>query len=100
MQKREAGEPDWVNFHLLGGCLLLGIFCKRRCANHWATFSHSTRYVLIFRKHGLGYILGDFFANSSGHPEGKQTLSSVYAVEIMVRAKKLITFIRLESNQH
>jgi hypothetical protein len=25
-------------------------------------------YVLILRKNGLGYILVDFFANSSGHP--------------------------------
>jgi hypothetical protein len=26
-------------------------------------------YVFIFTKNGLGYILGDFFTNSSGHPE-------------------------------
>jgi hypothetical protein len=28
-------------------------------------------YVLIVTKNGLGYILGDFFTNSSGHPVRK-----------------------------
>jgi hypothetical protein len=27
-------------------------------------------YVLILTKNKLGYILGDFFKNSSGHPDG------------------------------
>jgi hypothetical protein len=27
--------------------------------------------VLILTKNGLGYILGDFFTNSSGHPDAK-----------------------------
>jgi hypothetical protein len=34
-----------------------------------ATFFHGTNTVLILAKYGLGYILGDFFTNSSGHPE-------------------------------
>jgi hypothetical protein len=28
-------------------------------------------FVLILRKNGLGYILGDFFTNTSGHPGGE-----------------------------
>jgi hypothetical protein len=36
--------------------------------NICAIFSHENCYVLILTKSGLGYILGDFFINSSGHP--------------------------------
>jgi hypothetical protein len=32
-------------------------------------FYHGNNYVLILTKTVLGYILGDFFTNSSGHPE-------------------------------
>jgi hypothetical protein len=28
-----------------------------------------------FDKNGLGYILGDFFSNTSGHPENRTTFS-------------------------
>jgi hypothetical protein len=38
--------------------------CKSS-SNFFATFFHRT----ILTKHVLGYILGDFFTNSSGHPE-------------------------------
>jgi hypothetical protein len=31
-------------------------------------FPQRTSYVFILTKNGLGYILGDFFTNSSGHP--------------------------------
>jgi hypothetical protein len=31
-------------------------------------FPHGKSYGLIWTKTGLGYILGDFFTNSSGHP--------------------------------
>jgi hypothetical protein len=29
---------------------------------------HGNIYVFVLTKNGLGYILGDFFTNSSGHP--------------------------------
>jgi hypothetical protein len=32
-------------------------------------FPQRSSYVFILAKNGLGYILGDFFTNSSGHPE-------------------------------
>jgi hypothetical protein len=31
-------------------------------------FLHGKIYALVMTKYGLGYVLGDFFANSSGHP--------------------------------
>jgi hypothetical protein len=38
-------------------------------------FFHGKSYALICQKNGLGNILGDFFTNSSGHPDlgGKKT---------------------------
>jgi hypothetical protein len=33
-----------------------------------ATFFRGKMYSLILIENGLGYILGDFFTNSSGHP--------------------------------
>jgi hypothetical protein len=36
----------------------------------WATyFFHSEGMPVIFLQNVFGYILGDFFTNSSGHPE-------------------------------
>jgi hypothetical protein len=34
--------------------------------------SHGNSYVVIFPKNEFGYILGDFFKNASGHPDGKR----------------------------
>jgi hypothetical protein len=36
--------------------------------NFWAIFSYDKSYELISTKIWLGYILGDFQTNSSGHP--------------------------------
>jgi hypothetical protein len=41
---------------------------KRFSSNFWATFVHGKSYVLILTKNCLGFILGDFFTNLSGHP--------------------------------
>jgi hypothetical protein len=40
----------------------------RESANYFATFFHRTKCVSILTEHALGYVLGDFFTNSSGHP--------------------------------
>jgi hypothetical protein len=32
-------------------------------------FFRGKSYVLIWARNGLGYTLGDFLANSSGHPD-------------------------------
>jgi hypothetical protein len=52
-----------------GRSLTLGSFLKIAVVAQFlgATLFHSTSYVLIWAKQGLGYILGDFFTNSSGH---------------------------------
>jgi hypothetical protein len=34
-------------------------------------FPNVTVYVFVLAKNGLGYILGDMFTNSSGHPAGE-----------------------------
>jgi hypothetical protein len=47
-------------------------FVNYRSSSHFlATFSHCCGYALNFTKNGLGYVLGDFFTNSSGHPGRK-----------------------------
>jgi hypothetical protein len=41
-------------------------------------------YALILTKKGLGYILGDFLTNSSGHP-GASSLNTIEAADSDVR---------------
>jgi hypothetical protein len=41
-------------------------------------------YVLILTKYGLGYILGDFFTLSSGHPESNPTTMSYNASVVKI----------------
>jgi hypothetical protein len=38
-----------------------------KIAHYFGSFFNEKSYVLILRKSELGYILGDFFTNSSGH---------------------------------
>jgi hypothetical protein len=51
-----------------------GTFCENyiSCTTSWATFFNGESCVLIIKKIGLGYILGDFFTNASGHPGSEQ----------------------------
>jgi hypothetical protein len=51
----------------------------RSSAHFWATFFHGTSHVSILTKKMLGYILGDFFTNSSGHP-GTNIVLLVYFI--------------------
>jgi hypothetical protein len=51
------------------------VYCRQfienyKCSPQFcaATFFHGEGYALILTKNWLGYILGDFFENSSGHP--------------------------------
>jgi hypothetical protein len=60
----------------LGDYLHLAVFGNNKSSPHfWATQSHSQGYVLILAKNGLGYILGEFFTNSSGHPAPRTAIS-------------------------
>jgi hypothetical protein len=40
----------------------------RSSTKYCGHFFNSASYVLILTRHGLGYILGGIFTNSSGHP--------------------------------
>jgi hypothetical protein len=51
-------------------CLLWAVFFQnhKSSPNFLATFFLSIDCVLFFSNIGLGYILGEFATNSSGHP--------------------------------
>jgi hypothetical protein len=53
----------WVNVYL-GSCMI-----NVEVDQILGYFFHGISYGLIMTKNELGYILGDFFANSSGHRE-------------------------------
>jgi hypothetical protein len=55
----------WVTTYLYFGWLFANY---RNSPDYWATHFRDKSYVLIMTKIGLGYILGDFFTNASGHP--------------------------------
>jgi hypothetical protein len=61
----------------MGYRLLYAIFTKKNteiCSpNILGYFFRSKAHVLILTKKWLGYVLGVFFTNSSGHPEDDQT---------------------------
>jgi hypothetical protein len=55
----------------------LGIFWKMtEIAHNFGILFPNFRLCINFDKNGLGYILGDFFANSSGHPVQRWTFST------------------------
>jgi hypothetical protein len=60
------GWPDVANFRLLGDCLLGAVFWKLQKYRSWTTFFHGINNVLILANNWLG----DFFKNSSVHPDG------------------------------
>jgi hypothetical protein len=61
-----SGWPDRANFRPIVDCWLWAIFLNSKSSPRFLCyFSPKCR---IFDKIGLGYILGDFFTNSSGHP--------------------------------
>jgi hypothetical protein len=52
----------------------LGSFFKKRLKQpklFWLLFVHSKKIHFYFEENGLCFTLGDFFKNSSGHPELK-----------------------------
>jgi hypothetical protein len=58
-------------FSPIGRLNTLGIFVKIT-EIFGLLFSRGKSCLLIFTKNGLGYILGDFFTNASGHPASIQ----------------------------
>jgi hypothetical protein len=66
----QPGRPDWANFRLMGDSLLCAVFLNYISnQNGLPTLFHCKIYVLILTKNELGYISGDFFTNSSSHPD-------------------------------
>jgi hypothetical protein len=64
----EPGWPDWANFCLFDFWQLFENY--RRSKNFGLLFNYMYKLCVNFDlKTGLGYILGDFFTNSSGHPD-------------------------------
>jgi hypothetical protein len=53
-----------------------------------AYFFHSINYVLNLTKNGLGYTLGDFFTNWSGHPVPKNELQVTLPYTNLCRRRK------------
>jgi hypothetical protein len=46
---------------------------NRNSQHFWKTF-FTEKNILILAKNELGFVLGDFFTNASGHPEQKPHL--------------------------
>jgi hypothetical protein len=53
----------------------------RQSTDFWATLPHGEGEVLTVTNNGLGYILGDFFTNSSGHPDATTCAARRYLFE-------------------
>jgi hypothetical protein len=79
----------------MGDCLLWAVLMKIIEVVHifLQLFPYvSSEYVLCnFDKNGLGYILGDFFTNSSGHP-GVDVMITIFRNFYPFSAKKLAFF--------
>jgi hypothetical protein len=55
-------------------------------------------YILILRKHGLGYILAGFDTNSSGHPEANPTIA-IYNAGGVKSYNATSSLVRFETKQ-
>jgi hypothetical protein len=57
-------------FSPIGRLFTLGCFFEnyKISLNYWVTFFHGETCALTLTTNGLGYTLGDFFKNLSGHP--------------------------------
>jgi hypothetical protein len=49
-----------------------GQFFKYKNSLHFVLVLYTVKVCNNFDKYGLGYILGDFFTNPSGHPGGRR----------------------------
>jgi hypothetical protein len=56
----------------------LGIFVKlTEMAQTIGLFFRGKSYVFNFHRNGLGYILGDFFTDTSGHPGNRMAKDEI-----------------------
>jgi hypothetical protein len=75
----------------VGNCLLweasLKLHKKTKC---WGNFSPRKKLCINFDNNGLGYILGGFFTDSSGHPEGDAPFARPNFLRISVVTGSLV----------
>jgi hypothetical protein len=72
LEGRQVDLIILLNFRLLGdyiGMYIHQCFFLKISTNTCDTFFHGKSYVSMLTKNGLGYNLGDFFTNASGHPD-------------------------------
>jgi hypothetical protein len=82
--------PDWANFRLKVDCFLSAFL--------FARFSHRKRCLLILTKPGLGYSLGDFFTNWSGHPAFLDPFKNTSSSQATVCGKLGTFFVETSEN--
>jgi hypothetical protein len=63
------GDQIWANFCPLGDFFLWAVFIYSSSPKIGLLLNFEC-YALIFSQIVLGYILGDFFTNTYGHPAG------------------------------
>jgi hypothetical protein len=61
--------------------------------NLLATFCHGKGSALILTKNGLGYSLGAFFPNSSGHPAANSRMNPNFLIQPGVSSGFLTSFV-------
>jgi hypothetical protein len=69
----EAGWPDWANFRPLGDMYfnLDSFLVNYRSRTNLGDIFPLVTVSINSDKNELGYILGNFFTNSFGHPDWK-----------------------------
>jgi hypothetical protein len=79
--------PDWAN-----GVIVYPVSCfENYRSNPYFRFIFSVEkmYVLLLTKNGLGYILGDFFTNSFGHPASQSCLFAPHICLLLLQLTRL-----------
>jgi hypothetical protein len=87
------GWPDWANFRLLGDSILWAVvWILQKWRTFLGYFFHGTGYVIILTKIWLGYILGVFFINASGHPvTGNENV--LLAAKVVKQSEELLNLV-------
>jgi hypothetical protein len=83
-----SGWPDWAKVRPMGDCLLWAVIWKLYI--QWLSL-----WINLEWKNGLGYILGDFFTNSSGHPGLRSNVELLVAeCQNVEKVLNMLTFLK------